>query len=438
VKRSQLSALWLLLVTAFAAVPAGADVELRVEAQPITDPIQAFVTVTDDANGDPVTGLTAADFTVTLDGVPVVIQPSDLTLPPAQDPDQKVSVVFAMDFSFSVTTVARAAMDDAVIAFIDAMNDGDFAGIVKFNGALGPSVVQPFVAIDHGINSAALAAVVLEDYPGSGTPIYDALQLAIEQFVTPPSPLPPGPKAVILVSDGAQTSSVATLSSVISLANDNSIPIFTIGVGDFNVASRVERLTALAEETGGTFLPAPTDEDIAESYATLSQLLNNEYLLTIASGITDCAEHTFEITVAGQAASASAVFTRRDCDVLPDPFSFASQTGLRTDRQATSNTVTITGIETDARIDSANGRYSVGCTDTFTSDPGTISNGETVCVRHATSTEFSTSTVTTLTVGDGSATFTSTTREPSSGGGGATGALELLIGLWLLRRRRTA
>jgi uncharacterized protein (TIGR03382 family) len=384
-----------------------------------------------------VAGLTAVDFTVTLDGVPVVIQPSDLTLPPAQDPDQKVSVVFAMDFSTSATRHARAALQDAVIAFIDAMNDGDFAAIVKFNGELGASIVQPFVAIDHGTNSAALAAVVMEDYPGSGTNIYDALQLSLEHFITPPNPLPPGPKAVILVSDGLETTSVATQSSVISLANDNSIPIFTIGVGDFSEPRPLERLTVLAEQTGGTFLPAPTDEEIVESYATLSQLLNNEYLLTIASGITDCAEHTLEITVASQAAPTSAIFTRRDCDVMPDPFSFTNQTGLRTDRQATSNAVTITGIETDARIDSSNGRYSIGCNDVFTNTPGTISNGQTVCVRHTTSTEFSTSTVTTLTVGDGSATFTSTTREPSSGGGGATGALELLIGLWLLRRRRT-
>src|SRR5688500_18170504 len=87
--RSRRSAPWLLLTAWLAAAPAWAVVELRVEAQPISDPIQAFITVTD-ANGDPVTGLAAADFTVTLVGVPVVIQPADLTLPPSQDPNQKV------------------------------------------------------------------------------------------------------------------------------------------------------------------------------------------------------------------------------------------------------------------------------------------------------------------------------------------------------------
>ena len=441
-QRSRLSTPWLLLAALLAAAPAWADVELRVEGQPISDPIQAFITVTD-SNGDPVPGLTAANFTVTLDGQPVIIQPADLTLPPSQDPNQKVSVIFAMDFSFSVTTVARAALEDAVIAFIDAMNDGDFAAIVKFNGTLGASVVQPFVAIDHGANSAALETVVMADYPGSGTNIYDALLLAIEHFVTPPSPLPPGPKAVILVSDGEQTTSAATQSGVIALANDNSIPLFTVGVGSFSGPRSLEILTRLADETGGSFLPAPTDADIAASYAQLSQLLNNEYLLTIASGITDCADHTLVVAIAGQAAPANATFTRRACDLTPNPFTFTSQTGVATNSQVTSNAVTITGIEADAPIDSENGRYSVGCTGTFTGTAGTISNGQTVCVRHDTSTAFSTSTVSTLTVGDVSATFTSTTlAEPTSGGGGggggATGALELLIGLCLLRRRRKA
>lgn len=434
-KRSwRLSAPWLLPAALIAAVPAWADVELRVEAQPITDPIQASVAVTD-VNGDPLAGLTAADFAVTLDGVPVVIHPSDLTLPPAQDPNRKVSVVILMDYSDSVVSNALAALQDAVIAFIDAMNDGDHVALLKFNGTLGASIVKEFVAIDHGVNSAALEAALMAEYAGDGTNIYDALQVGIEHFVAPPNPLPAGPKALILVSDGGENESVATESGVISLANDNGLPIFTIGVGNFTSPNRLRLLTTLAEQTGADFLPAPTEEDIAQGYQTLLTLLMNEYVLTIASNITDCAVHTLEVAVAGQATPASATFTRRDCDVMPDPFSFASQSGLKIRSVARSNTVTITGIETVVEIDSSNGTYSIGCNGTFTNSPGTIGNGQTVCVRHTTSTEFSATTVTALKVGDASATFTTTTRSESSGGGGATGALEVLFSLLLLRRR---
>ena len=56
-----------LLAAAFFAGPASAAVDLRVESRPIGNPIEAYVTVTD-AAGNPVGGLTAGSFTLTLDG----------------------------------------------------------------------------------------------------------------------------------------------------------------------------------------------------------------------------------------------------------------------------------------------------------------------------------------------------------------------------------
>ena len=69
------AALALLLIAGSGA--AGADVSLRVEGRPSTGPIEAFVRVTD--NGNPVTGLTASDFTVKIDGQAVTIAPGSVT-----------------------------------------------------------------------------------------------------------------------------------------------------------------------------------------------------------------------------------------------------------------------------------------------------------------------------------------------------------------------
>ena len=435
------------LLGALAAGPAMATVELRVEARPISDPIQAFVKVTDQ-NGVPIAQqLTSTDFTVTLDGVNVPLQPVDVVLPPAQNQNLNVSVVLAMDYSVSVTNCCLADMQQAVIAYIDSMEDGDFAAIVKFNATnpAGASVVLAFTEIDHALNNDALEAAVMAEYPGNGSNLLDALELSINQFVTPSVTLPLGPKAVIVIADGGDSASTATEEDVIALAGANSIPLFLIGVGDFQLPGRTALLTDLAAESGGEFIPAPTDTEIAEAYATLSALLSNEYVISIPSAITDCAVHTLVVEVANETPT-SVQFTRRVCDTEPNPFTFTNQTGVAVSTGVTSNTVTITGFldGVPADISTQIGTYSIGCNGTFTGTSGTISNGETVCVRHTSSAAPSTTNTTTLTIGGVSGTFTSTTRAASGGGGGggggggATGGLELLAGLAALfaRRRR--
>jgi len=434
----------LLLAAALLASPARASVELRVLAQPINQDIQALVIVTD--AGVPVAGLTADDFSLRLDGIP--ISASAFTRPPSQDSTQKVSVVFVMDYSSSVQTVARDATETAVKTFIDEMQDGDFAAIIKFNETLGATLVQEFTAIDDnsgaGVGTAALIAAVETDYPGNGSPVLNATYLGIDQFITT-NTLPPGPKSVIVVSDGGENGSDATQSDVVDYASGNSIPIFTIGVGDVTGAGGLVLLATPATETGGDYIPAPDNEAIADAYDDILALLSNEYQLTIpASAVTDCAEHTLEVTVAGPApGSASVTFER--CDTTPDPLIFTNQTGVATGATVTSSPITISGIDGPANIVVSEGEYSIGCgaDDTFSTTPGTISNGQTVCVRHTAASAPSTDTTTTLTVGGVSGTFTSTTSAtpPSSGGGGggALGIVELCLGLtalWCVRRRR--
>jgi len=433
-----------MLLAAMFAAPAWAAVELRVEGRPATGPIKAHVKVTD-ANGDPVPALGANDFTILIDGQPITIASEDITLPPSLDPNQRVSVVFVMDYSASVVNQFESEMQNAVNAFIDAMEDGDYAAVVKFNATNpdGASVVVPFTEIDDGdVNDQALNAGVNADYDGNGTNMADALLVALNHLSSPPIALPAGPKAIILIGDGSDNESTASIEDAIALANTDVIPIFTIGIGEFEGPGRTAALTSLAVDTGGAFFPAPDAEDIGNAYIAVADLLNNEYLISIANGITDCAEHEMEVTVEGQ--TATAAFTRRTCDTEPDAFSFTSLTDRVPGTGATSNTVTITGIEVPAHISVIQGTYSIGCTDIFTNDPATIESGDTVCVRQQSSAEFSTSKSSTLTVGGFAATFTTTTRAQGGGGGGgggggALGIIALLgLGTLLLGRRRLA
>jgi VWFA-related protein len=442
-----LPAVALLLATTL-VMPAQADVNVRVEARPPSAPIEVYMTVTD-GNGDPLGGYVASDFTVTIDGQPITIADGDLTLPPVQHPNRHVSVVFTMDYSPSVVDAARADMEQAVVDFMNAMEDGDFAAIVKFNATHpnGASVVAPFTEIDHGANNAALEVAARSDYDGVGTNLLDALQLSLDHIAD--STLPLGPKAVVLISDGGEFDSTdATLGSVLDSANARGVPIFTIGVADLSEPGFEQLLTSLADDTGGEFFEAPTSQNIADAYATILLRLQNEYRLSIPNGIADCAEHELEVTITGQA-PAAVLFTRRTCDTEPAAFSFNSLTGLDRGETVTSNEVTITGIEVPAHISVIGGTYSIGCGPNeadFTNQPGTIADGDTVCLRQTTSGQASTDKVTTLTIGGVAGTFTTTTAAAgggggnNGGGGGATGLFELLLGLaaLLLVRRRFA
>jgi hypothetical protein len=134
-------------------------------------------------------------------------------------------------------------------------------------------------------------------------------------------------------------------------------------------------------------------------------------------------------------------------DTTPVGFSFTSKKDVKTGVQITSNTVTITGINTPTLISVAGGTYAIGCLGNFTATSGTISNGQTVCVRHISASEGSSTTSTTLTVGDVSAVFQSTTStfntysgtgggggggNLASSGGGGGGTMDLLGSLLLL------
>jgi VWFA-related protein len=311
----------LLLAAVFFAGPARAAVDLRVEAIPISAPIQAFVTVTD-ANGAPVGGLDASDFTVTLDGQP--IQVGGFTLPPAQDANQKVSIIFAMDYSSSVRDVAQEAMQSAVEDFINAMSDGDYAAVIKFNRTQGAQLLQGFTAISPA-SRTQLVSVVWTNFPGDRTNLFDAITLAIDQFSAPPVPLPPGPKAVIVITDGEENGSqLSDEFSVLADATENSIPIFAVGVGTL---AGQDLLTRLASETGGDYIPAPSEPEIAAAYVTISELLDNEYMLTIPSTITNCADHTLQVSVTNQASPASATFARCAPEPPPAPAPAPNPTG---------------------------------------------------------------------------------------------------------------
>lgn len=90
-------------------------------------------------------------------------------------------------------------------------------------------------------------------------------------------------------------------------------------------------------------------------------------------------------------------------------FSFAPLAGVSTGSTSTSNAITVAiSGGTSAAISVTDGQYSVNG-GSYTSAAGTVQNSDTVTVRHTASSVAGQAVTTTLTIGDKSATFSSTT-----------------------------
>ncbi|MDN3653838.1 hypothetical protein QWY77_13925 [Thalassotalea ponticola] len=96
-------------------------------------------------------------------------------------------------------------------------------------------------------------------------------------------------------------------------------------------------------------------------------------------------------------------------DTTPDAFSFINATEQTPSSQTTSNSITVTGINSATPISITGGQYSVN-DGAYSATQSTVNNNDKVTVRVLNSSEFNTAVTATLSIGDISATFKSTTK----------------------------
>ena len=213
-----------------------------------------------------------------------------------------------------------------------------------------------------------------------------------------------GPGAVVSGTFSSKTEGVQdTTPDPFSFTNQTNVALGTVitsgavAIGGFDTSAPIS-------VTGGTYSIGCTASFTA-SDGTLPP--NSSVCVRHTSALNGGTVTETVLTVGGVSAAFSS--TTRPGDADPADFDFVDQTGVGQDEIITSAPVTITGIDIASPVSVSGGEYSVGCTNTYTASPGTISNGKTVCVRHRSSFEAETSTTTTLNVGPKTRSFTSTT-----------------------------
>jgi VWFA-related protein len=214
------------------------------------------------ANGMPVTGLELEDFTVYEDEEEVEVEGFGTTA------DLPLSLAIAVDTSGSMIE-DFPKVRRAVRGFTDELlEEGDQAVLIRFSW-------DARVQVNWTDNIRALVGDLDTVTPEGGTSLHDAVVRSLEQFRGRR-----GRQAVVLLTDGEDTTSRTDWKVAERFAHTMRIPVFSIGlgVGKLDFSSR-KILKGLATETGGeAFFPKEVEE-LPAVYARIAELLRSQYLL---------------------------------------------------------------------------------------------------------------------------------------------------------------
>ena len=217
------------------------------------DLITLNVTVTDGAQRF-VTNLDRQDFTVLEDGRPQAVAFFAHSGVP-------LTVVVAIDTSGSMDDALEAAQE-AAAAFVRRLGVGDRAAVVDFDTRV--RIAQPFTT-----DTGALEDAVRSTVADGSTALYDAVHRSLGELASLSYPDADTPRrhAIVLLSDGQDTSSRERLDTVLDVANRSNTAIYTVGLGARDEGGRLATYDAeyalrrLANQTGGrSFFPTDMEQ----------------------------------------------------------------------------------------------------------------------------------------------------------------------------------
>ncbi|HEV8631097.1 MAG TPA: VWA domain-containing protein, partial [Thermoanaerobaculia bacterium] len=226
--------------------------------------VELYTTVTD-ASGELVRGLSAADFAVREDGRQQELSRAELV------EDLPLVVGVTLDVSGSMQQALGEAQRAAATFLQRLVRPRDRCFAVAFSDK--PSLVMPRTP------DAAAAAQALEGLRADGfTALNDALVFSLYYFQGTR-----GRRALVVLSDGADTNSRLGFAEALAYARDSGAIIYTVGLQteSLDVVAR-RRLAELATVTGGRAFVISKADELADVYERIEAELRSQYLLAYA------------------------------------------------------------------------------------------------------------------------------------------------------------
>jgi Ca-activated chloride channel family protein len=217
--------------------------------------VEVYASVTD-SQGNPVTGLTQADFELRENGEPQAI--ANFTAG-----DFPLSAAVAIDRSFSVAGTKLSLAKAASQTFLAELRAQDEAMII----AIG-SQVDVIAPLSTDRTSQRNAVERLDAFGTTG--LHDAIIHAIDA-VQPAK----GRRALLVLSDGDDRYSQATVTDVLDRARRSDVMVFPIALG----RTRPPLFAELATLTGGRSAHATDADTLTQTMRAIARELRWQYLL---------------------------------------------------------------------------------------------------------------------------------------------------------------
>jgi len=228
------------------------------------DLVELYVTVTD-RDGRLAEDLTADDFRIRDNGREQKVARFELVR------DLPLTLGLTLDTSGSMGN-SMAEAKRAATGFLSAvMTPRDRCFVVGF--AERPSLLMPLTSDAMAVEAA------FRDLPAIGnTSLHDALVYSLYQFRGIR-----GRKALVLLSDGDDSSSLVTFEDALAFAQRSGVAIYTIGldIGKLSLGIR-DKLDRLATETGGRTFYIERAAELASVYGEIERELRSQYFLAFA------------------------------------------------------------------------------------------------------------------------------------------------------------
>jgi len=232
------------------------------------------VTVTDGSKY--VTDLNQEDFEVYEDGA---LQ----TITLFNREQQPIALAVLLDTSASMDERLATAQEEAV-GFAKRLKPKDAMEVIDFNSQ--PHILQTFTS-DQG----ALEKAIRSTTANGSTALYNAVYISLKELkkVKAASADEIRRQAIVLLSDGDDTSSLVGYDEVLDLAKRSETAIYAIGLRSERIGGRQEFkeaefvLRQLSTETGGRVFFPTTVNELPRIYEQISEELASQYTIAYAS-----------------------------------------------------------------------------------------------------------------------------------------------------------